>query len=113
MPSSRLYGVVVDERTEVHLPVGDPLRRILETIRFRSKQKQDRFRLEGFDIDELNEDLRHFLKSHRCYTPRTFWFKDFRHAYNYAKGKPAKLKWAKNITIKADKNGIPQLHKWV
>ena len=113
VPHWRQYGVELDERIGLHFPAGVPLRSIQKLVSFRSKQKQDRFKLEGFDIDEVkSEDLRHFLKSHRCYPPRTFLFKDFRHAYNYAQGKPAKLKWATNITIKADKNGIPQLHRW-
>jgi hypothetical protein len=113
-PYWRKYGVELDERIPLHFPAGDSLRSTQKIISFRSKQKQDRFTLEGFDIDEVkDEDLRHFLKSHRCYPARSFLFKDFRHAFNYAQGKPAKLKWAKNITIKADRRGIPQLHRWV
>jgi hypothetical protein len=114
-PIWKRYGAELESRlpNPVRCPAGEPLNSIQKIIRFRSKQKQDRFTLEGFDIDEVkDEELRHFLKSHRCYPSRSFLFKDFRHAYNYAQGKPAKLRYAQNITIKADANEVPQLHKW-
>ena len=95
----------------IFFPAGKPLKTTQQIISFRNKQKRDSFTLEDFDTDEVKDSwLRWFLTNR---LENTFRFKDFRHAYNYAQGKPAKLRWAENITIKADRNGIPQLHRKV
>jgi hypothetical protein len=111
-PIWKRYGAELESRlpNPVRCPAGEPLNSVQKIIRFRSKQKRDRFTLEGFNTDEVEDAiLRRFLVQR---LDGIFRFKDFRHAYNYAQGKPAKLKWAQNVTIKADANGVPQLHKW-
>jgi len=110
VPHWRRYGVELDERIHLHFPAGVPLRSIQKTVSFRTKQKGDRFTLEGFNIDDVNDKhLKWYLKERG---EGVFLLKDFRHAYNYAMGKPAKLRRATNITVKIDKDGIPQLHRW-
>tara|TARA_R100001126_G_C4752987_1_gene113964 strand:- start:50 stop:568 length:519 start_codon:yes stop_codon:yes gene_type:complete len=111
-PIWKRYGAELESRlpNPVRCPAGEPLNSIQKIIRFRSKQRMDRFTLEGFNADEVKDaHLRSFLTQR---LDGVFTFKDFRHAYNYAQGKPAKLRWAENITIKADRKDIPQLHKW-
>lgn len=111
-PIWKRYGVELESRIPDHVrcPADEPLNSIQKIVRFRSKQKQDRFSLEGFNTDEVKDaHLRRILTQN---FNGIFVLKDFRHAYNYAQGKRAKLKYAKNITIKADANGVPQLHKW-
>ena len=111
-PTWKRYGVELESKLSnpVRCPAGEPLNSIQKIIRFRSKQKWDRFALEDFNADEVKDAHLRSLLTQRL--DGVFTFKDFRHAYNYAQGKPAKLKRATNVTIKADANGIPQLHKW-
>lgn len=112
-PCWKRFGVELEMRMDapIFFPAGKPLKTTQQIISFRNKQKRDSFTLEGFDTDEVKDEwLRWFLTNR---LENTFRLKDFRHAYNYAQGKPAKLRWAENITIKADRNGIPQLHRKV
>jgi hypothetical protein len=113
IPCWKRFGVELEMRMDapIFFPAGTPLKTTQQIISFRSKQKRDSFTLEGFDPDEVKDEWLRFLLTKRF--DGKFRLKDFRHAHKYAQGKPAKLRYAQNITIKADRNGIPQMHRKV
>ena len=113
IPCWKRFGVELEMRMEepIFFPAGKPLKTTQQIISFRSKQKQDKFTLKGFDTDEVEDEWLRYLLTNRW--EKTFRLKDFRHAHKYAQGQPAKLRYAPNITITADRNGIPQLHRKV
>ena len=111
VPNWKRYGVELESRAKhpILFPAGKPLQTNEQIIAWRSKQKKDSFTLKDFSTPEVKDEwLRWFLTTN---LESEFKLKDFRHAYKYAQGKPAKLFHAPYVTIKADENGIPQLHK--
>jgi len=108
-PQWKRYGVELDSTDPVFFPAGKPLQTNEQIIAWRSKQKKDRFTLKDFSTPEVKDEWLHWLLTTNL--ENEFRLKDFRHAYKYAQGKPAKLFHAPYVTIKADENGIPQLHK--
>lgn len=106
-PQWKRYGVELDGT--VLFPAGKPLHTNKEIIAWRSKHKEDSFTLKGFSTADVKDEWLHWLLTTNL--ENEFRLKDFRHAYKYAEGKPAKLFHAPYVTIKADENGIPQLHK--
>ena len=111
VPQWKRYGVELELRAKhpVFFPAGKALHTNKEIITWRSKHKEDSFTLKGFSTADVKDEwLRWYLNTH---LESEFRLKDFRHAHKYAEGKPAKLFHAPYVTIKADENGIPQLHK--
>tara|TARA_R100001015_G_C4576335_1_gene133560 strand:- start:416 stop:916 length:501 start_codon:yes stop_codon:yes gene_type:complete len=108
-PQWKRYGVELDSKDPIFFPAGKPLHTNKEIIAWRSKHKEDNFTLKRFPTADVKDEWLHWLLTTNL--ENEFRFKDFRHAYKYAQGKPAKLFHAPHVTIKADKNGIPQLHK--